>query len=202
MSKYQPPGRLSKVTGPDFMIQIQTEFAWSPHARITTSVILDGVLIHKIQKEWDSPLETDEEKQAVSKLINKQHNEVEKIIRTNQDFILDYGKPKKKETDFEAVLEIDGVSRAFLLSGDGILTPFTDEEIEIEKVHLFENLFELVEFLDLTTSLGGMQEGFLVLDDDRIMIFKYKESYLIVVLTQSASSKDTARRVIDFIKAA
>lgn len=202
MSKYQPPGRLSKVTGPDFMIQIQTEFAWSPHARITTSVILDGVLIHKIQKEWDSPLETDEEKQAVSKLINKQHNEVEKIIRTNQDFILDYGKPKKKETDFEAVLEIDGVSRAFLLSGDGILTPFTDEEIEIEKVHLFENLFELVEFLDLTTSLGGMQEGFLVLDDDRIMIFKYKVSYLIVVLTQSASSKDTARRVIDFIKAA
>jgi hypothetical protein len=139
MSKYQPPGRLSKVTGPDFMIQIQTEFAWSPHARITTSVILDGVLIHKIQKEWDSPLETDEEKQAVSKLINKQHNEVEKIIRTNQDFILDYGKPKKKETDFEAVLEIDGVSRAFLLSGDGIMTPFTDEEIEIEKVHLFEN---------------------------------------------------------------
>ncbi|MBD3382313.1 MAG: hypothetical protein GF404_08965 [candidate division Zixibacteria bacterium] len=202
MSKYQPPGRLSKVTGPDFMIQIQTEFAWSPHARITTSVILDGVLIHKIQKEWDSPLETDDEKQAVSKLINKQHNEVEKIIRTNQDFILDYGKPKKKETDFEAVLKIDGVSRAFLLSGDGILTPFTDEEIEIEKVHLFENLFELVEFLDLTTSLGGMQEGFLVLDDDRIMIFKYKESYLIVVLTQSASSKDTARRVIDFIKAA
>lgn len=202
MSKYQPPGRLSKVTGPDFMIQIQTEFAWSPHARITTSVILDGVLIHKIQKEWDSPLETDEEKQAVSKLINKQHNEVEKIIRTNQDFILDYGKPKKKETDFGAVLEIDGVSRAFLLSGDGILTPFTDEEIEIEKVHLFENLFELVEFLDLTTSLGGMQEGFLVLDEDRIMIFKYKDSYLIVVLTQSASSKDTARRVIDFIKAA
>ncbi len=202
MSKYQPPGRLSKVSGQDYMIQIQTEFAWHPKARITTSVILDGVVIHKIQKEWKGQLETEEEQTMVGKYINRQHNEVEKIIKSNQEFILNYSKTAGNDVEFDNIIDLEGVARAFLLSADGLMTPFREEEIEMQKVQLFERLFELVEFLDHMTRWGSMDEAYLVLDEDRIMIFRYRDSFLIIVLDEEASPKDTAKRVLTFLKAA
>ncbi len=202
MSRYQPPGRLSKVSGQDYIIQIQTEFAWTPHPRITTSVVLDGVIIHKIQKEWDSPLESEQEHQVVNNYINRQHGEVEKIVESNRDLILNYSQSNKKEIDFSQVINIEGVGSAFLLTPDGLMTPFRDEEIEIEKVQLFERLFEVVEFLDQTTKWGGMEEAYLVLDEDRIMIFRYMKNYLIISLLDDASPKETARQIVEFLKAA
>jgi hypothetical protein len=202
MSKYQPPGRLSKVTGQDYMIQIQTEFAWNPQPRITTSVVLDGVIVHKIQKEWKGQLETEEEQQIVGRYINRQHDEVEKIVKSNQDFILNYTKSAHKDMDFDGIVEIEGVQRAFLLTSDGLMTPFREEEIELEKVQLFEKLFELVEFLDHMTRMGGMDEAYLVLNDDRILIFRYRDNFLIITLDESASPKDTARRIVEYLKAA
>ncbi len=184
------------------MIQIQTEFAWSPHPRLTTSVVLDGVIIHKIQKDWQGQLETDEERDALSRYINRQHEEVEKIVRANQEFILDYGKPRKEDFDYQKVLEIEGVRKAFLLSADGLLTPCRDEEIEAEKVRLFERLFELVEFLDQMTRMGGMEEAYLLVNEDKLMIFKYKNNYLIITLDPDAPPKETARKVVELLKAA
>ena len=202
MSKFQPPGRLSKVSGQDYMIQIQTEFAWTPHPRITTCVMLDGVILHKIQKDWEGDLESDEERKIVSRFINKQHDEVDSIVNSNQDFILNYIDTGKKETDFSGVIDIEGVRKAFLLTPDGLMTPFREEEIELEKVQLFERLFELVEFLDQMTRWGGMQESYLVLDEDKIMIFKYKDNFLIINIDDAASPKETAKKVVEFLKVA
>jgi len=202
MTKYQPPGRLSKVSGKEFLIQLQTEFAWHPHPRITTTVVLDGVVIHKIQKDWENNLETDEEKRVATNYISKQHEEVEKIVKANKDFILNHGKSKGHEVDFQGILKIEGVERAFLLSSDGLMTPFRDEEIEMEKVKLFESLFELMEFLDQLTGWGSMNEAYLVLDGDRIMIFRYGDHFLIITIGESASSAETARKVVEFLKAA
>jgi hypothetical protein len=202
MSKFQPPGRLSKVSGQDYMIQIQTEFAWTPHPRITTCVMLDGVILHKIQKDWEGNLDTDEDRKVVSRIINKQHDEVDGIVNSNQDFILNYIDANKKDTDFSTIIEIEGVRKAFLLTPDGLMTPFREEEIEIEKVQLFERLFELVEFLDKMTRWGGMQESYLVLDEDKIMIFKYKDNFLIITIDDTASPKETAKKVVELLKAA
>ena len=202
MSKYQPPGRLSKVSGQDYIIQIQTEFAWVPHPRITTSVVLDGVIIHKIQKDWNGSLDNEEEQQVVGRYINRQHDEVEKIVKSNQEFILNYTKSAGKDAEFDGIVDLEGVETAFLLSADGLMTPFREEEIELEKVQLFERLFELVEFLDTITRMGSMEETYLVLDDDRIMIFRYRDCFLIITLSQDASPGDTARRVVEYLKVA
>lgn len=202
MTKYQPPGRLSKVSGQEFLIQIQTEFAWHPHPRITTTVVLDGVVIHKIQKNWESSLENEEEQSVVSNYINKQHKEVERIVKSNQEFILNHGKSANKDVDFQGILRIDGVEKAFLLSADGLMTPFRDEEIELEKVKLFESLFELIEFVDQLTKWGPMNEAYLVVDGDRIMIFRYGDHFIIITIDEEASSAETARKVVEFLKAA
>ena len=202
MSKYQPPGRLSKVSGTDYIIQIQTEFAWTPHPRITTSVVLDGVVIHKIQKDWTSDLDSDEERRIVSQLINKQHDEVESIIESNRDIILNYSQRHEKKTDFSSINQIEGVRRALLLTTDGVISPFNDEKVDPAQVKMYEQLFELIEVVDFCTRLGTMEEAYLVVDEDRIMIFKYKENYLIVTIEEKASPRDTAKRIVDFLKAA
>jgi hypothetical protein len=202
MTKYQPPGRLSKVSGQEFLIQIQTEFAWHPHPRITTTVVLDGVVIHKIQKDWEGSLESEEEQGVVINYINKQHEEVERIVKSNRDFILNHGRSKKKDVDFQGILRIEGVERAFLLSADGLLTPFRDEEIELEKVKLFESLFDLIEFVDQLTKWGPMNDAYLVVDGDRVMIFRYGDHFIIITIDELASSAETARKVVEFLKAA
>lgn len=202
MSKYQPPGRLSKVSGSDYMIQIQTEYAWTPHPRITTSVVLDGVIIHKIQKNWQGDLESDEERRVVQQLINKQHDEVESIIESNRDLILNYSLKQEKKTDFGAINSIEGVKRALLLTTDGVISPFNDDKVDPAQVKMFEQLFELIEVVDYCTRLGTMEEAYLVVDEDRIMIFKYKDNYLIVTIEEKASPRDTAKRIVDFLKAA
>ena len=202
MSKYQPPGRLSKVSGKDYMIQIQTEYAWTPHPRITTSVVLDGVIIHKIQKDWQGNLESDEERKIVSQLINKQHDEVETIIESNREIILNYSQKVEKKADFSAINRITGVRKALLLTADGVISPFNDEKVDPAQIKMFEQLFELVEVVDFCTRLGTMEEAYLVLDQDRIMIFKYKENYLIITIEEKASPSETAKKIVDFLKAA
>lgn len=184
------------------MIQIQTEYAWTPHPRITTSVVLDGVIIHKIQKDWKGNLESDEERNIVSQLINKQHDEVESIINSNRDIILNYSQNPEKKSDFSAINQIAGVRKALFLTSDGIISPFNDEEIDPGQIKMFEQLFELVEVVDFCTRLGTMEEAYLVIDQDRIMIFKYKDEYLIVTLEEEASSRDTAKKIVEFLKAA
>jgi hypothetical protein len=202
MTKYQPPGRLSKVSGKEFLIQIQTEFAWHPHTRVTTTVVLDGVVIHKIQKDWEASLESEEEQSVVSNYINKQHDEVERIVKSNKNFILNHGRSKKKDVDFQGILRIEGVERAFLLSADGLMTPFRDEEIEMERVKLFESLFELIEFVDQLTKWGPMNEAYLVVDGERVMIFRYGDHFIIITIDELASTSETARKVVEFLKAA
>jgi len=184
------------------MIQIQTEYAWTPHPRITTSVVLDGVIIHKIQKDWQGNLESDGERKIVSQLINKQHNEVESIIESNREIILNYSRMPDKKTDFSAIKRITGVRTALLLTADGVISPFNDEKVDPAQIKMFEHLFELVEVVDFCTRLGTMEEAYLVIDQDRIMIFKYKENYLIVTIEEKASPGYTAKKIVDFLKAA
>ena len=80
MSGFLPAGRLSKVEEDGVVLQIQTEFSYRPHARVTTSVFLDGVVLHKVQKDWEAPTESEPQQMALEKFINFQHSEVVSIV--------------------------------------------------------------------------------------------------------------------------
>lgn len=75
MPDFIPPGRLSSHKHAGKTIQVQTEYATRPHPRVTTSVVLDGRIVHKIDYSWDLGVETEELRKALESHLANQHRQ-------------------------------------------------------------------------------------------------------------------------------
>jgi hypothetical protein len=71
--EYIPQGRLGSHRHGGKLFQIQTEFARRPHTRVTSSVVLDGRIVHKTGCEWTGDLAESDDREALEALIAKQH---------------------------------------------------------------------------------------------------------------------------------
>lgn len=76
-----PQGKLGAHKLGDKLFQVQTEFAPRPHPRVTSSVILDGRIVHKMDKEWSGGTESDAARDALDKLIADQHKATLEMVR-------------------------------------------------------------------------------------------------------------------------
>ncbi len=83
LTQYIPAGRTSLVKKNGAGLQIQTEYAYRPYARLTTTIILNGQVLHKIEKKLDKPIESFEEQTVMENRIQRQHAEVVSIIKAN-----------------------------------------------------------------------------------------------------------------------
>ncbi len=83
LTKYIPAGRTSLVNKNGADLQIQTEYAYRPFPRLTTTIILNGQVLHKIEKKLEKPIESFEEQAIMENRIKKQHGEVVAIIKEN-----------------------------------------------------------------------------------------------------------------------
>lgn len=70
---YIPSGRLSAVSRDGEKVQIQTEFATSPRARVTTSVVYRGQVVHKEESPWTVDTETPEGQRQLEESLKRQH---------------------------------------------------------------------------------------------------------------------------------
>lgn len=70
---YIPPGQLGYHKHDDKVLQVQTEFAMRPRPRVTSSVVVDGRIVHKTDREWTENLETEENRQKLEAAIGEQH---------------------------------------------------------------------------------------------------------------------------------
>ncbi len=81
MTNYVPAGKTSIIKRSDITYQLQTEYAYRPYPRITTTILNEGQVIKKIERKLDNPVESIEEQNRVQDIIQIQHNEVFKLIR-------------------------------------------------------------------------------------------------------------------------
>jgi len=81
MANYVPAGKTSIIKRSDISYQLQTEYAYRPYPRITTTILHEGQVIKKIERRLDNPIESIEEQNRVQDIIQIQHNEVFKLIR-------------------------------------------------------------------------------------------------------------------------
>ncbi len=83
LTQYIPAGRTSLVNKNGAALQIQTEYAYRPFPRLTTTIILNGQVLHKIEKKLEKPIESFEEQAIMENRMKKQHGEVVTIIKEN-----------------------------------------------------------------------------------------------------------------------
>jgi hypothetical protein len=70
---YIPPGQLGHHKHGDKVLQVQTEFAMRPRPRVTSSVVVDGRIVHKTDREWAEDLSQEESRQKLEAAIGEQH---------------------------------------------------------------------------------------------------------------------------------
>jgi hypothetical protein len=70
---YIPPGQLGHHKHGDKVLQVQTEYATRPRPRITSSVVVDGRIVHKNDREWSDDLAVPENRERLEATIVEQH---------------------------------------------------------------------------------------------------------------------------------
>jgi len=172
---YIPAGRTSRIVKGSSEIQIQTEYAYRPSPRLTTSIISAGQVIHKIQQELNDPISTFEEKARVESMLRKQHLEVIKIIQSN-DFSLDMTFKEKREEPAREVSimtllsRIKGVERVYRMDNEGrFIDPGVSETFNKRFAPMLKNMNEV---LNIFSELpGGRRESGLVEIEPRRLYF-------------------------------
>jgi hypothetical protein len=80
MTDYIPAGRTSRIARGTLEIQVQTEYAYRPTPRLTTTVFSSGQVLHKIEHELPAPISSPEGQFKVEALLRKQHLEIMEIV--------------------------------------------------------------------------------------------------------------------------
>ncbi len=196
MNRFLPAGRLSKVEEDGVVLQIQTEFSHRPHPRVTTSVFLDGVVLHKVQKDWDAPTETESQQMAAERFINFQHREVVSIVESQKRELIGAQKSQSAAAILQDLLAEKGVNAAWCLTSHGIISPDQGgRELLPEYKAVFEGLVSLCSFLSSISSVGEMVSGEMVLQEDSLLIVRHKTRYFIVGYGHGQQPKELLTRV-------
>ena len=80
-----PQGKLGGYRHGDKLFQVQTEFAQRPRTRVTSSVVLDGRIVHKTDREWSGDLANPDDCAALESLIAEQHKSTLDIVKERAD---------------------------------------------------------------------------------------------------------------------
>ncbi len=123
-TEFIPSGRTSLVNRNGTALQIQTEYAYRPYPRVTTTILDGGRVLHKVEKKLKKCIESIEEQNEMEDIIKHQHSQVMLVIKDQ--------KPKKvartqtqrirvlTEPTFRSELKaIAGVEKVFFCSSNG-----------------------------------------------------------------------------------
>jgi len=170
MSVLNPSGRLSKVENGDKVFQIQTEFYHRPACKITTTVILNGKTLNKIDTPWTEELLTDDDLRKIEKALRHQHQSVTQRIERREK------KPetRRPEEDSRArfsrrLSQADGVENLMVINTRGEVLQEQGQFLEKEEIiRLASAAVGLARFLSQFTNLGELLGGQIKLKGERI----------------------------------
>jgi hypothetical protein len=175
MADYIPAGRTSRIVRGPTELQIQTEYAYRPNPRLTTTVFSSGQVIHKIEKELASPITTQEDKMKIEGLLRKQHMEVMEVINSD-NFLSILARDKKPASEKPKVsvgvrlAEVDGVEKIFRIDNEGNFeTDTVSAEFKRKYSVVFKNLSVLLNIFRSEPG-GRREEGVYEVEHNRLYL--------------------------------
>ncbi|HKK20933.1 MAG TPA: hypothetical protein VJ983_05620 [candidate division Zixibacteria bacterium] len=180
-TSYIPNGRTSLIKRGNASLQVQTEYAYRPYPRLTTTISNNGQVVHKIEKKLDRPIESFEEQTRVETIMKQQHGEILAIIR--EDSSITRAQPLEPEasepqappieiTFRDRLKEIPGVGQVFHLNVDGsFATRASAETFRQEHKVIFENLNELLGVFPMNSgATSNRDRGVLEIERDSLYL--------------------------------
>lgn len=124
-TQFIPVGRTSLVNRGDSALQVQTEYAGRPIPRITTTILTNGQVLHKIERALDHPVTDLETQHRIEGMMQKQHTAV---LETLQGKSRNDGSGEVAATVSDmhpqlsfadAIAQLPGVQRIYVLDQKG-----------------------------------------------------------------------------------
>ncbi|SYZ73864.1 hypothetical protein TRIP_C60134 [Candidatus Zixiibacteriota bacterium] len=207
MADFIPAGRTSRIVRGTTQIQIQTEYAYRPTPRLTTSIFSGGQVIRKVEKELGSPISSLEDKFKVEGLLRKQHMEVIEILNNNHEFAASLfpsdgsaSSPARRLPLAERLAKLSGVEKIFRIDNDG---NFESGNLSDEFRKRFSSLFRnLRELLDIFQNLPGgkREQGVYQIERNRLYLISTGLECFFVLARNVASSRDLETELRTVIK--
>jgi len=208
-NQYIPAGRTSLVNKEGASIQVQTEYANRPYPRVTTTILDNGRVLHKVEKKLTKGVDSIEEQSQMEEVIKQQHSEILAIIKDNQrnqhpkneQSETQKFKIAKEATIADKLATIPGVERVYHLDRDGEF--FNSEEASIFKnayPNLFKGLCELVElFMILPGAEMKREQGVYEVERDGLYFVSAGKDYFFVKAARIDNTTDFERAIKEII---
>lgn len=194
--QYIPAGRTSNVKRGNTLLQVQTEYAQRPSPRITTTILDNGRVLHKVERALDKVIgSVDEQRRAESTLV-KQHAEVLAIIQSDAppatpQAAVETAEPCRAvitETEplpvYDQIKAIPGVQSVVQMENDGTFTsPELTIDFQKQFGFVFKNLRELMELFERVPGVGiTRRTGVYEIERDRLYLVSSGTSCYFVVV--------------------
>lgn len=170
MTEFLPAGRTSLVKNGDVPLQVQTEYAYRPYPRITTTILNNGQVVHKIEKKLLQPISSLDEQTRVERFLQVQHGEVLKTIKTNPPQVADESQPEPQTlTISENLATVPGVQRIFHLDAAGNFVGMDDQHQFKETFGaILKNLTDVMDVFVLSPEGDRRERGVCEVERDRL----------------------------------
>lgn len=191
-STYIPAGRTSKIVKGGLTLQVQTEYAGRPTPQVTTTIINEGKVVHKIRRDLDKTISSVEEQNRMEITIKRQHAEVLDILQSEFYNPVSFGKKVlKHEKNMplrDRLASIPGIKKIFTVDNEGnFISEKASKQFNETFAMIFKNIQELMKIFSRQPGVGKTREkGVYEIERDRLYFVSVgSECYFMVVKRQS-----------------
>jgi hypothetical protein len=195
-----PAGRTSSLTWEGKVFQVQTEFVTRPNPKVVSSIILDGKLIHKVEKMWKGKL-NEENQEKLEQFLKKEHETVAKALKKNPfDFLS--GKEEVFQSQIDKLSNLKEIENPFILRYNGSIL-YTDKKEDkfldgVSKI-LAQSL-RIGQALTDSSKLGEIKSGVLDFPSHKIIWVYYNEKLWAAFLKKGSPIDDTIKTMGSLIQ--
>ena len=194
-----PAGRTSSVTWEGKIFQVQTEFVTRPNPKVVSSIILDGKLIHKVEKSWKGGTKA-EDQEEIEHFLKKEHEKVARALKKNPYDFLSGGK-EDFQSQVQRLSELKEIDNPFILMYDGSLL-FSDkkDEVFLDKFcKTIPQALRLASALTDSSKLGEIRAGVLDYPPDKVIWIYYNDRVWAAFLKKDSPTDETLQKMGNLI---
>jgi hypothetical protein len=203
-AQYIPQGKLGGHHHNGKLFQVQTEFALRPRTRVTSSVLLDGRIVHKSDCEWTGDLADPADRDALDQLIAKQHKATMTIVQERAEEFLGpkpltssedgYPAPTIRDTIIEVLQTVPYTIAFYEFDADGnVVYRYSFRDMVAEWEREFEAISSLVFGLPNIIRVGDFCYGLVSFGAENLIAARI-QGHAFGILTDPSASVDHLRR--------
>lgn len=195
-----PSGRTSSLTWEGKTFQIQTEFVARPQPKVVTSIILGGMVVHKIEKIWNGKL-TEEDQTKIEQFLKKEHQGVVRSLKKNPyDFLP--GVKEEFQKQIEKLSKLKEIENPFILNYHGnLLYPPEKEDRYLNTLSkILAQTLRLGQSLTDSSRVGEITSGVLDYPPHKIVWVFYNDKIWSAFVKKGSDTNESLKKMGELIQ--